>query len=282
MSVHDVARRLGVHPTSVLRWERRERLPAPAHIHGLATVLALDAGSVAAFFHDARPAPGEPAGVRGHGLRAVRVSAGRTVRELASAVGVPVHTFYNWEHGRVRIPTTALPALADHLGLDPAALAGGLRAAPAVPPSPLRISPLRRLRWRTGLSQAAVARRIGFSRDSLGSWERGAQPPLSAVRRLAVVYGVRAEVVARAVRMQPPALLDRRRWRPGTVHEVLTVLRQWRGLTQREVATLTGRSVTAVRAWEAGRAVPGRDSRVRLERAYGLEPGALVTAYPSG
>ena len=49
---------LGVHPTSVLRWERRERLPGPAHIRRLAAALGLSTPQVAGFFDAARaPAP---------------------------------------------------------------------------------------------------------------------------------------------------------------------------------------------------------------------------------
>ena len=39
LSAEQVAASLGVHPTSILRWERRERFPAPVHLHGLARVL---------------------------------------------------------------------------------------------------------------------------------------------------------------------------------------------------------------------------------------------------
>ncbi len=52
----DLAREIGVHPMSILRWERRERLPGPAHIHALARALELEPAHVAGFFHDARSA----------------------------------------------------------------------------------------------------------------------------------------------------------------------------------------------------------------------------------
>ena len=90
---------LGVHPTSVLRWERRERLPGPAHIRRLAAVLELSTPQVAGFFHAAR-APAPATGFRGHGLRRLRAAAGRSAVALAAAAGVPVSTVYNWEAGR--------------------------------------------------------------------------------------------------------------------------------------------------------------------------------------
>ena len=89
---------LGVHPTSVLRWERRERLPGPAHIRRLAAALELSTPQVAGFF-DAARAPAPATGFRGHGLRpapghrgAVRGGAGGRRRGAglhASTTGRP-------------------------------------------------------------------------------------------------------------------------------------------------------------------------------------------------
>ena len=201
---------LGVHPTSVLRWERRERLPGPAHIRRLAAVLELSTPQVAGFF-DAAGAPAPATGFRGHGLRRLRATAGRSAVALAAAAGVPVSTVYNWEAGRSRVPDRHLAPLAGALGLDPAALRDLLRRAPAGRP-PLRHhgSPLRRLRSRRGLTQDAAARRVGVSRHTLGGWERGTRPPLHALRRLATTYGVPVGAVAAAAGVPTPRELDPR------------------------------------------------------------------------
>lgn len=276
LTPHEVAARLGVHPTSVLRWERRERLPGPAHIHGLARSLALPPEHVAAFFDGARPSPEPPSTVRGTGLRAVRRRTGTPVAVVAAATGVPPATVYNWESGRVGVPRDRLPALAGLLGTDVADLVTRLRAPSAPPQAPT--SGLRRLRRRTGLSQAQVADRVGVARHSVSVWERGTTPPLGAVRRLARVYGVPVAVVAAAVGLTPPALLDPRRWGPGDLPQVLTVLRAWSGLTRPEVAARVGCSAAAVRSWESGRGTPRAGSRRGLERLYGLPVDGLLTA----
>lgn len=282
LTTTDVARELGVHPTSVLRWERRERLPGPEHIHGLARSLAVDPAAVADFFDEARPAPPPPtANPRGHGLRPLRRAARVPAVRIAEVVGVPPASIYNWESGRARIPVHHVPALADLLRIETDALLGLLERWPAETQPPPPISELRRLRRRTGLSQARVAGAIGVSRHSLGAWERGARPPLSALRPLAGVYGVPVATVARAAGVRAPRLLDRRQWGAGDLAAVLVTLRQWAGLGQRELAERCRRSVSTVRGWEHGRGTPRSSSRRRLERLYGLPDGALLIAYPA-
>jgi transcriptional regulator with XRE-family HTH domain len=283
LTAADLAARVGVHPMSILRWERRDRLPGPSHIRRLARSLAVETAEVASFFDDVRP-PGkyDADTVRGHGLRPLRHTARVSVTRLAAAAGVPAATVYNWESGRARVPHRHLPALAEQLGLDAPALRRFLAAAPAavtVPGPPP--SELRRLRRRVGLSQAEVAARIGAGRHSVSAWERGQRPPLAAVRLLARVYGVPVARVAGAAGVSPPRQLDRRTWAPGDLPEVLEALRLWAGMTQADVAERMSCSVASVRAWENARGVPGRTLRLRLERLYGLPEGDLLRAYPA-
>lgn len=285
LSPSAIATELGVHPTSVLRWERRDRLPGPSHIRDLARVIGLTTPEVARFFDVARSASRPaPLTVRGHGLRQLRQARGVSVRRLADAAMVLPATVYNWEAGRARVPVGHLPALAGTLGIEPAALHEVLVRTPAVtastPHSP-GDSTLRRMRRRSGLTQTMVAARVGVSRHTVGKWERGHRPPLHAVRRLASTYGVPASAVARAAGVQAPRLLDEREWRRGDLPAVLRILRHWSGLTQRQVAELCGCSTEAVRGWESGRGRPRTDRRLRLEELYRLAPGALVRAYPA-
>lgn len=280
LTVHDVAHHLSVHPASVLRWERRERLPGPVHLVALAATLSLETATVAEFFDEVRPASaGPPVGVRATGLRDVRRTAGVPVRQIAAAVGVLTATVYNWEAGRVRIPVEHLPVLARLFSTDAASLRSRLESAPAAAGA-AQVSALRRFRRRTGLSQQQVAERIGTTRRRLGAWERGTRPPVWAVRRLAPVYGVSVSRLARAAGVSAPPLLDVARWRAGDLPEVLTALRTWSGLTQRELAERGGWHPTTVRSWESGRSRPTPGSRARVEFLYGLPEGALVAAYP--
>lgn len=220
--------------------------------------------------------------VRGHGLRPLRRGAGLPVRRIAQHLGVRESTVYNWESGRVRIPGDHLPGLASLLGTSAPVLVPVLRASPP-PGARGPVPPLRRLRRRTGLSQEAVARRIGTTRHRLGAWERGqVPPPLWAVRRLARTYGVPVARVAALAGVPAPRLLDPARWRPGDLPGVLATLRAWNGLTQAEVARRCGLHRTTVRGWENGRGVPSARSRERLEELHGLPAGSLRGAYPAG
>lgn len=283
MSAADVASRLDVHPMSVHRWERRERLPGPALLKELASILDVEVATIADFFDEARALrPPESVGLRGHGLRTLREAARVPVRQVASRVGVPPSRVYNWEAGRARIPLHHVTVLAEVLGVEKATLREVLARAPHTPPPPpSTLTELRRLRRRTGLSQAHVARRIGATRHSLGAWERGQRPPLHAVRRLAAVYGVPIAQVARAAGVPAPRLLDVHRWSPGDLPAALLTLRQWSGLTQRALAEHCGCSASTVRGWERGRSHPGKRSRIRVERVYGLPEGSLLAAYPA-
>lgn len=276
----DLAQEIGVHPMSILRWERRERLPGPVHIHALARVLELEPAHVAGFFHDARPASAAEAGHRGQGLRGLRWRASVSATHLADQVGVPASTVYNWEAGRARIPTERVDGLAQALGLSAEALVAQLAAPTAAPGRPRPpSSPLRRLRHRARLSQARAAAAAGVDRHALGSWERGAgTPPLAAIRRLATAYGVPVAQVARAAGVEPPHLLDRTRWGRGDLPGVIRTLREWAGLTQGDLARRCGCSAAAVRTWESARVVPSGRMVARLELAFGLPAGALDAA----
>jgi transcriptional regulator with XRE-family HTH domain len=282
LTAADLAERVGVHPTSILRWERRDRMPGPSHIRRLARTLAVETAEIASFFDDVRPpAQRDDDSVRGHGMRRLRQTARVPASVLAAAAGVPTSSIYNWEAGRARIPRRHLPALAERLGLDAASLRRFLASAPAAVAAPGPLSELRRMRRRTGLSQSQVAALIGAGRHSLSAWERGQRPPLAAVRPLAGVYGVPVARVARAAGVTPPRLLDRRTWAPGDLPEVLETVRLWAGLTQGQLAERLSCSVSSVRAWENARGVPGSALRRRLERLYGLPHGGLLTAYPT-
>lgn len=277
----DLARTVGVHPTSILRWERRERLPGPVHIRDLAHALELDPASVAAFFDAARPSPSD-AGVHGRGLRAARRAANVPVTAIAHRLGVRVATVYNWEAGRARIPDEALAALGRVLGIPADDLVARLSTAPA-PASPSPPGPLRRLRLRSRLSQERAARAAGVHRHSLSAWERGrGTPPLVVVRRLARAYGRPTSEVAAAAGVEPPALLDPRRWRSGDLPAVLRTLREWTGLTQEDLADRCGCSIATVRAWEADRATPSARLRACVEATFGLTTGSLRNAIGRG
>jgi transcriptional regulator with XRE-family HTH domain len=283
LSLQVVAAQVGVHPMTVARWERGERFPAPAVQADLAVAFGVSRETVVRAVDCLRPhvRAGMP-GVPGRALRPLRRDREISVRRLAAAAEVPEATVYNWEHGRARIPLSKLPALAEALGSRPEALGRVLRTAPHPRVERVGRSALARLRHRAGFNQAEASRRARVSRSQLRAWERGVTPPLAAARRLAWSYGCSMSAVASATGLRLDVPLDPNRWGAGQFALVVRILRQWKGLTQRELAARVGCSVGSIQGWEAARYVPRQRHRELLERALGLTNGALLKAYPLG
>jgi len=278
LTARDVAVTLGVHPTTVHRWERHERRPAPRTVSHLAATLRADRSELLESLLPIVPLGSPASDHRGTGLRALRHETGVTVAAIATAAGVPQHTVYNWESGRARIPAHRIDVLAELFDLPADRLLTALRRpVPPRPASPL--PPLHRLRTEHGWSQAALARAIGVSRTTLRDWERGVTvPPWPALRHLSHAIGVPLSVVAAAAGRRLPAELDPRRWRAGMLAGVLVTLREWSDLTQAALAGRLDCSTAAVRCWERGDHKPSPALRARLERLYRLYPGALLAA----
>lgn len=278
MSAEEVAGEIGVSVPTVHRWERGQRLPSPRHIRRLALSLGVAEPQLVSFFDGHRPEPAAASSVRGAGLRRLRRQRRRAVCDIAEELRVHPATIYNWESGRVRIPSDLLPTLAAILQLELHWMVAYLESAAPLPvPPPPR--GLRGLRRRHDMSQEDLASRLGVSRHVIGRWERSeAQPSLFLVRQLGLTLGTSPGTVASLVGLVPPRVLDRSKWRSGDLPVVLQTLRRWNGLTQLEVARRCGCSAAAVRSWEAGRTQPTGRSRERLEELYGLPHDALTVA----
>ena len=278
LSARDLAALVDVHPTTVHRWERHERRPAPAVVNRLAASLDADRDDLVATLIPTTSAAA-PVTHRGTGLRLLRHDHGVSVSQIATAARVPTHTVYNWEAGRSRLTDQHVAALATLFALPRHELVAGLaRPAPrriVVGPTP----PLRRLWVTRGWSQASIAAVLGVSRTTVREWERGlSTPSWTTLRQLAAVLGADLAVVVSAAGRTLPRELVVQEWRSGMLTRVLVVLREWSGLTQSALAELLECSVATIRNWEHGRHIPSPDHRERLERLYRLPIGALQQA----
>lgn len=183
MSASTFASAVGVHTSSVLRWERRERLPSPAYMQTLAEALEMDVRDAAAYFDVTRQRRSSRLlGHRGQGLRSLQRARGVSVRQIAGALGANPATIHNWESGRVRIPRDDVPVIAGVLRVAVSRVVGALdefepRAGSSTPKSRSALRTLRRLR-------SGCARRYrpacAAGRSTLGSRRsrrRAAHPP---------------------------------------------------------------------------------------------------------
>ena len=125
-SVPELASLLGVHSNTIFRWERRERRPGSQQITTLAAAIEVDRSDVSEYFFRGL-GPIRSTGHSGSSLRVLRRKSQVPASALAIAVGVPLHTVYNWEGGRARIPEDRIPSLAGCLSMDAPELVAFLR-----------------------------------------------------------------------------------------------------------------------------------------------------------
>lgn len=285
LSTSDAAAALEVHPNTVLRWERGERLPGPAHVIALAELYGTPVSDVVQFFDKHRQQSScieKGASAFGRNLRPLRVHREITVRNLAEGLGVAPHRIYNWESGSVRIPARQISGLAQALGMDEDRVRWVLRqsvSSSTVPTS--RDNVVRARRAELGLSQVAFAHRAGVELSTLKSLENGGNCSLRCLRLVALALGVPTARLASILGGTLPTELDLRSWRTGDFPDVLRTLRMWSCLTQHQLAAHVAVSSSTIRSWESGRTQPLALSRARLESVFRLPTDSLLACLSS-
>ena len=107
----------------------------------------------------------------GEHLRRARLDRGLPQRQVAAAIGCHHASLLNWERGRREPEPRYLAGILRFLGYDP-------RPAPATFGGQLRAA-----REAEGLSEAALARRLGLDPGMVGVWERSeVQRPYPRIR----------------------------------------------------------------------------------------------------
>lgn len=97
----------------------------------------------------------------GDHLRKTRLDRGLWQEHVARELGVSVSTVLNWETNHTRVQTRFMPKVMAFLGYDPREETGQLGDR------------IRALRERQGLSQVALAARLGLNASTVVAWERG-------------------------------------------------------------------------------------------------------------
>jgi len=108
----------------------------------------------------------------GDHLRKARLDRGLLQEEVARELGVSLGTVVNWEQNHTAVATRFMPQVVAFLGGDPLPADGQLGER------------IRALRERQGLSQVALARKLGLNASTVVAWERGRiKKPFPTVRR---------------------------------------------------------------------------------------------------
>lgn len=103
----------------------------------------------------------------------MRLDRGLWQKQVADAIGCSKASLLNWENGRAEPELRFLPAILRFLGYDP-------RPEPATFGGSLRVA-----REGAGLSEEALARRLGLDPGTLAAWERDeVRRPYPRIRRL--------------------------------------------------------------------------------------------------
>jgi transcriptional regulator with XRE-family HTH domain len=105
-------------------------------------------------------------------LRKRRLDLGLLQKQVAAEIGVDLKTLCNWEGQRTEPEIRFLPAIFRFLGSDP-------RPPPTTLPERFQAA-----RTALGLSQAALARRIGIDPGTVARWEAGKGRPGGKLSRL--------------------------------------------------------------------------------------------------
>jgi len=97
----------------------------------------------------------------GDHLRKARLDRGLWQEHVAADLGVSVSTLLNWERNHTRVQTRFMPKVVAFLGYDPRGETDRLGER------------IRALRERQGLSQVALAAKLGLNASTVVAWERG-------------------------------------------------------------------------------------------------------------
>jgi transcriptional regulator with XRE-family HTH domain len=276
LTMTQVARKTGVVPATVSRWENGVRTPSPEARARLTRALRVTPEELSVMLAGSRPRRSD--GVLLPGLGQLRRELGLTQRAFRSAIGIGPSAANAWEHGRVRVPIGRLASVAGALGVDPQAV---VAAASRPPRNRAEDRPLTRLRRATGLTQREMAHHLGASVRSVAHWEAGTRTlPWSVARRLAALLRVPLPTVLRAAEREMPTLTHPRTWTRADVPQVLKTLRCNAGWSAAALARRLGTSGGAIRTWETGRVFPSPSVCARLELVYGLPHGVLARLVP--
>lgn len=208
-------------------------------------------------------------------LEASRLHAGLRRRDLAHRLGVSEESVRLWERGSVQPSEDHLVRLIPILAIE-----GSLwQDAPAPPPEEQTELARRLLQERQalGLTQAALAGRLGIALDAYGAWEAGdSTPGTEHIALLADHLGLSEERTGELC--ESGLRIDFADW--PTFGQLVGARRQALGLTRTNLAATLGIAPRALMTWELGYRRPPAAKVLALADALQVSAQELIEALP--
>jgi transcriptional regulator with XRE-family HTH domain len=208
-------------------------------------------------------------------LEAARIRAGLRRLDLAHRLGVSEESIRLWERGAVQPSEDHVVRLIPILAIEGSLWQGS--AAPEPEELPELARRLRDERKALGLTQAALARRVGMPLETYAAWETARSTPgVEHVARLAAHLGVSDEQAASLCGSSLE--IDFAGW--PAFGQLVGARRQALGLTRKTVAATIGVAPRALMTWELGYRRPPSALVLALAAALQVSANELADALP--
>ena len=136
------------------------------------------------------------------------------------------------------------------------------------------------LRKNIGLSQDALAKQLGVSRQAISKWESGiAYPDLEKVQALCALFGCSADALLNPA-IEDPSLPPKGKIFPSAVGENIKRVRMERGMAQETLAERLNVSRQSVSKWETGLAVPKTETLIAMLPIFCCSMDELLLPLP--
>jgi transcriptional regulator with XRE-family HTH domain len=137
---------------------------------------------------------------------------------------------------------------------------------------------LRRLRNQAGWKLEYMSSRLGYSRSSINSWEKGHRTPSeAALMDIAQVFGVSLQYIITGPE-QPVPMLNAD---ASDIGERMLTLRKAINMSERTAATRLATGRTSLREWESGESLVSAWRLPSIARLYGCSLDYLLTGRES-
>lgn len=219
----------------------------------------------------------------GERLRQVRELEGLTQVEVAEGLGISQPAYQAWETERKNATKETIKRLSDFFGVSYSYLLGisdnVTIDTPVAKPNISFAECLKEARKLSGLSQQAIADKLGISNQAYSRWETGKfEPNLESLKKLAKVLNTspnyllgynQTESIAKAIPQE------------NTFPKRLKELRKLANLTQVEMAEALNVSQPAYVDWEKGRTQPTLDKVPLIAKVLNTSIDYLLQGAPN-